>query len=171
MPILDTILTYDYKNVFVFCLANCNQNHEADFGKIFKSQWLIGCALWDYQKIKNLRFDTRLFGQSLGEDVIFSLKASKTGPLLVNVGTCLEHTESAKERPNNFNFYRMWVRNRFYIAEELSNTRYKLAFHWCNFGKSIALFILIIKNPLKNFISLAGMVYGYFDLIRESNAY
>jgi GT2 family glycosyltransferase len=143
---------------------------EENFNKIAKSQWLIGCAVWDYQKIKKLRFDTRLFGQSLGEDVIFSLKANKTGPLFVNAGVWLEHTESSKERPNHFNFYRMWVRNRYYIVQELSNRKYQPAFHWCNFGKSIILFIFIMKNPIQSLNSLAGMVYGYFDLVREVNA-
>jgi len=144
---------------------------EENLSKIAKSQWLIGCALWDYQKIKKLRFDTRLFGQSLGEDVIFSLKASKIGPLFVNAGVRLDHTESTIERPNHFDFYRMWVRNRYYIVKELSSSKYQPAFHWCNFGKSIILFILIMKNPIQSLNSLTGMLYGYFDLVREVNAH
>lgn len=58
--------------------VNVPVKFEGNTNKITRSQWLIGCALWDFQKIKEIRFDTRLFGQSLGEDVIFSLKASKS---------------------------------------------------------------------------------------------
>jgi GT2 family glycosyltransferase len=150
--------------------VNIPVKFEVNMNKITKSQWLIGCALWDFQKIKELRFDTRLFGQSLGEDVIFSLKASKTGPLFVNVGVYLEHTESMKERPNYFNFYRMWVRNRYYIVKEISTKKYQPAFHWCNLGKSIILFIFILKDPKKSLDSLAGIIHGYFDLVRSDSA-
>jgi len=150
--------------------VNVPVKFEGNTNKITRSQWLIGCALWDFQKIKEVRFDTRLFGQSLGEDVIFSLKASKSGSLLVNAEVYLEHTESMKERPNHFNFYRMWVRNRYYIVKEISTKKYQPAFHWCNFGKSILLFIFILKDPIKSVKSLAGMFYGYFDLVRSDNA-
>jgi GT2 family glycosyltransferase len=137
---------------------------------IEKTEWLIGCALWDFRKIKNLRFDNRLFGQSLGEDVLFSLNASKFGPLFVDSSVHLEHLESEKERPNHFIFYRMWVRNRYFIVSQLTDKKYKPTFHWCNFGKSIILFIFIAKNPVKSVTGLAGMAFGYFDLIRKQNA-
>jgi len=138
--------------------------------KIVQTEWLIGCALWDFQKIKDLRFDNRLFGQSLGEDVLFSLKASRIGPLVVDLRTYLEHTESDIERPNQFEFYRMWVRNRCYIVSELTGKKYQPAFHWCNLGKSIILFAFIVKNPVKSISGLMGIVFGYFDLIRGKNA-
>jgi GT2 family glycosyltransferase len=138
--------------------------------KIVQTEWLIGCALWDFQKIKDLRFDNRLFGQSLGEDVLFSLKASRIGPLVVDLRTYLEHTESGKERPNQFEFYRMWVRNRYYIVSELTNKKCQPAFHWCNLGKSIILFAFIIKNPIKSTSGLMGIAFGYFDIIKGKNA-
>jgi hypothetical protein len=137
---------------------------------IVKTEWLIGCALWDFRKIKNLRFDNRLSGQSLGEDVLFSLNASRLGPLFVDPSVHLEHLESEKERPNQFIFYRMWVRNRYFIVSQLTGKKYKPTFHWCNFGKSIILLIFIAKNPVKSITGLAGMAFGYFDLIRKQNA-
>ena len=138
--------------------------------KIEQTEWLIGCALWDFQKIKDLRFDNRLFGQSLGEDVLFSLKASRIGPLVVDLKTYLEHTESGIERPNQFEFYRMWIRNRYYIVTELTGKKCQPAFHWCNLGKSIILFTFTVKNPIKSISGLMGIVFGYFDLIRGKNA-
>jgi len=137
---------------------------------IVKTEWLIGCSLWDFRKIKNLRFDNRLFGQSLGEDVLFSLKASRLGSLFVDTSVQLEHLESEKERPNQFEFYRMWVRNRYFIVSQLMGKKYKPTFHWCNLGKSIILFIFIAKNPVKSLTGLAGIAFGYFDLIRKQNA-
>jgi GT2 family glycosyltransferase len=137
---------------------------------IVETEWLIGCALWDFQQIKNLRFENRLFGQSLGEDVLFSLTASRLGPLFVDSSVHLEHTESEKERPNQFEFYRMWVKNRYFIVNELTGTKYQPSFHWCNLGKSIILFVFIAKNPIKSITGLAGVFFGYFDLIRKQNA-
>lgn len=137
---------------------------------VVETEWLIGCALWDFLKIKNLRFDNRLFGQSLGEDVLFSLNASRIGPLFVDPSVHLEHLESEKERPNQFEFYRMWVRNRYLIVSQLTGKKYKPTFHWCNLGKSIILFIFMTKNPVKGITGLAGIAFGYIDLIRKQYA-
>jgi hypothetical protein len=71
---------------------------------------------------------------------------------------------------NHFIFYRLWVRNRYFIVSQLTDKKYKPTFHWCNFGKSIILFIFIAKNPVKSVTGLAGMAFGYFDLIRKQNA-
>jgi len=138
--------------------------------KVVQTEWLIGCALWDFQKIINLRFDDRLFGQSLGEDVLFSIKASRIGSLFVDTSTHLEHMESNTERPNQFEFYKMWVRNRYFIVRQLAGKKYQPAFHWCNLGKSIVLFIFIIKSPIKSVSGLIGIAFGYVDLIRRKNA-
>ena len=137
---------------------------------VVETEWLIGCALWNFQKIKQLRFDNRLFGQSLGEDVLFSLNASRLGPLFVDSNVHLEHLESEKERPNQFEFYRMWVRNRYFIVSQSTGKKFKPTFHWCNLGKSIILFIFIAKNPVKGITALAGIAFGYIDLIRKQNA-
>jgi len=141
-----------------------------NLNKIVQTQWLIGCALWDYQAVRNLRFDNRLFGQSLGEDVLFSLKASKIGLLFVNTHTILEHTESINQRPGQFNFYRMWIRNRYFIVKELANKKAIVAFHWCNIGKVLILFALTLKSPFKSLGGISGIIAGYIDLAREPNA-
>ena len=137
---------------------------------IVETEWLIGCALWDFQRIKQLRFDNRLFGQSLGEDVLFSLNASRFGPLFVDSNVHLEHLESKKERPNQFEFYRMWVRNRNFIVSQSKGKKHKPTFHWCNLGKTIILFMFIVKSPVKSITGLAGIAFGYIDLIRKQNA-
>jgi glycosyltransferase involved in cell wall biosynthesis len=136
--------------------------------QIIQSEWLIGCALWDYQKIKKLKFNDNLYGQSLGEDVLFSLSANKLGTLYVNTAIILNHLESPIERPNNFKFYNMWIKNRYLIAKSVSNSKNHSSFHWCNIGKIIILLITLIASPAKNFMSLSGIVSGYFDLIRHN---
>jgi GT2 family glycosyltransferase len=132
------------------------------------SEWLIGCAIWDFQKIKNCFFDSRFYGQSLGEDVLFSLKASKIGNLYVNKDVILEHLESEKDRPNIFLHSRMWVRNRFYIVQELNSSKYHLAYHWCNLGKLLSTLIFIPINPKKFISSAVGILVGYSDLFKAN---
>jgi glycosyltransferase involved in cell wall biosynthesis len=137
---------------------------------ILESQWLIGCAVWDYQKIKHHKFDNRLFDQSLGEDVLFSLKASRYGKLFVKCNLVLKHLESPIGRPNFLNHHRMWVRNRFYISEEILGNRWKFAYHWCNLGKFLSLLLLTPRHPIRFVLGSWGMFLGLFDLIKGSHA-
>jgi hypothetical protein len=95
---------------------------------------------------------------------------SLAGPLFVNAGVWLEHTESSKERPNHFNFYRMWVRNRYYIVQELSNRKYQPAFHWCNFGKFLSILTFAPKDPIKFVLGTLGMVLGFVDVVKAKYA-
>ena len=141
-----------------------------DKNLISESKWLIGCAVWDYQKIKTCQFDNRFIGQSLGEDVLFSLKASKYGKLLVNRNLVLKHLESNINRPNYLNHTRMWVRNRFYISEELIGNKMKISYHWCNFGRLLTIFFYSPKYPAKFLYGLIGIILGYIDLIKDRYA-
>ena len=137
---------------------------------ILECKWLIGCAVWDYQKIKRQQFDNRFYGQSLGEDVLFSLQASKYGKLYVKRDLVLKHLESPIGRPNYLNYNRMWVRNRFYISEELLGNRSKISYHWCNFGKFLSILMFAPKHPFKFISGSIGMCLGALDVIKEKYA-
>ena len=137
---------------------------------IIESQWLIGCAIWDFQKIKSLRFDNRFTGQSLGEDVLFSIKASKYGKLFVKQNLTLTHFESSTNRPNYLMYTRMWVRNRFYIVEEILGDKMKIAYHWCNFGRFLTLIFFAPRHPINFLFGLTGIYLGYYDLVKDKYA-
>ena len=133
-----------------------------------ESEWLIGCSVWDYNKISGVKFNDKFLGQSLFEDVIFSLRAAKFGRLYVDCSLHLTHFESDIARPDFSDFYQMWVFNRYYVIRLLKNKKFsRLAFHWTNFGKLIQLIFIWILNPKKNSLKLAGFFRGYFKLIRE----
>lgn len=137
---------------------------------IVKVDWLIGCSVWDFQEIKGLRFNSNFFGQSLGEDVLFSLQASRRGALYVDTSVILEHSESKLGRPSEFGFYRMWVRNRYAIVTELNGRRFQLEFHWSNLGKFLSLTVTILFNPLQKIKAIAGMLVGYYQIFELRNA-
>jgi glycosyltransferase involved in cell wall biosynthesis len=136
--------------------------------ELVQAEWLIGCAIWDFHKIKSFRFNENFYGQSLGEDVLFSMRANKYGKLYVNTKVILNHYESVLERPNEYIFYRMWVNNRLYIIKELANTRTSIYFHWCNFGKILILLIKFFKAPKNSVLGLAGIFKGYLDLLGKN---
>lgn len=137
---------------------------------IIECKWLIGCAVWDYQKIKNIQFDNRFYGQSLGEDVLFSLKVSKYGKLFVKRNLILKHLESSIGRPSYLMHHRMWVRNRFYISEEILGSRLKFSYHWCNFGKFLSILTFAPTNPMKFVLGTLGMVLGMIDVAKAKYA-
>lgn len=137
---------------------------------IVKVDWLIGCSVWDFQKIQGLRFNSNFFGQSLGEDVLFSLQASRIGTLYVDTSVILEHSESKVGRPSEFDFYSMWVRNRYAIVTELHGRRFQLEFHWSNLGKFLALIFTIFANPIQRVRAMAGIFVGYYQIFELRNA-
>jgi len=137
---------------------------------IVECKWLIGCAVWNYQKINRFQFDNRFYGQSLGEDVLFSLKVSKYGKLFVKRNLILKHLESPIGRPSYLKHHRMWVKNRFYISEEMLGNRLKFSYHWCNFGKFLSIMAFAPKNPIKFVLCTLGMVLGLFDVIKAKYA-
>jgi len=128
-----------------------------------ETQWLIGCSVWDFQKIKNLRFEEDFYGQSLGEDVVFSLKASSIGKIAVDPTTIINHLESPIMRPDTEEFNYMWIRNRRRIINEMQFGLLKYpAFHWANLGKVLQIVFLPNTSKLSE---LKGVLRGYKQII------
>jgi glycosyltransferase involved in cell wall biosynthesis len=132
-----------------------------------KSQWLIGCSLWDYNKIKSMRFEKDFFGQSLGEDVIFSLKASEIGSLFVNTSVEICHLETDIMRPNSEKFTFMWVTNRLRIIQTNKNSKLNLIpYHWANLGKFLQI-LFVTNHDKKN--KIKGFFKGYKHIMGFTN--
>jgi len=128
-----------------------------------ETEWLIGCSIWNFPRIKDLRFEEDFFGQSLGEDVIFSLKASRSGKIAVDTTVVLNHLESPIMRPNPEEFLYMWVRNRRRIVREIQSGPLKyLAYHWANFGKLLQIIFLPGSYKL---LKIKGILKGYKAVI------
>ena len=137
---------------------------------IYCTDWLIGCSVWDVEIFAKTSFPSNFFGQSLGEDVLFSAKAKKFGKLLVNSKIILEHDMSDIDRPNNKDHYMMWVRNRYIISKELRLSKFNLKYHWSNLGMLLnAILLTLMKNPA-GINSIKGIYLGYKSIrhINES---
>jgi GT2 family glycosyltransferase len=129
--------------------------------EIYDAQWLIGCSIWDIDIFTKINFPTNFFGQSLGEDVLFSSKAKQFGKLVVNSKIILQHSMSETERPNKKEHYLMWIRNRFIISKELKLSKFNILYHWANLGMFIN---ILLNTPMKrseSLNSMKGIFLGY----------
>ena len=88
-------------------------------GLVTQIDWLIGCSLWRYKDIANLRFESDFIGNSIFEDVIFSYKVRRIREknLAVNSDLVFEHKLSPQARDGIVRSYRDWVRNRSRFQE------------------------------------------------------
>ena len=134
--------------------------------KKIQADWLIGCSAWRYSAIKKLRF-TNFLGQSLFEDVIFSMNAARIGKLVVDTSIRLDHIQSPIGRSSSIEFYRMWVFNRYMLVRILNKNPLRfVAFHWANFGKFLQIIVEIICLKKDSFSKFQGFFRGYFELLR-----
>lgn len=114
--------------------------------------WLIGCAMWRSVSINDLEFEKDFKGQSLAEDVIFSVRAGKRGKLITNPSIIINHYESEIERPNKVAHYQMWVVNRRRLIQVMGGGLARLfAFHLANLGQAFIFIYLGLKNDRSNF--------------------
>jgi GT2 family glycosyltransferase len=128
---------------------------------IYDVNWLIGCSVWDVKVFSKINFPVNFFGQSLGEDVLFSAKAKKFGKLVVNSKIILHHYMSDIQRPNNKEHYLMWTRNRFIISKELKLSRFNIMYHWANLGMFVNIFLNIPTKGAASLGSIKGIILGY----------
>jgi glycosyltransferase involved in cell wall biosynthesis len=84
-----------------------NQSEEVEV------EWLIGCSLWRLSKLDTIRFQSDFTGQSIFEDVIFSVEASRIGKLFVDPKVEIHHLLAQENRPRSYLHYSSWVKNRF----------------------------------------------------------
>ena len=135
-------------------------------GPVTKVEWLIGCSVWDFNMIKKIRFEADFMGTSLGEDVIFSVRASKLGTLFVDPSTHLWHTESDIGRQKGANFWAMWVVNRKRLVAVSSSSRPNyIYFHFANLGQILSLIYSAFRSKTLSKWAFLGILKGYIHLL------
>jgi GT2 family glycosyltransferase len=144
----------------------CRSDNQSQ-SPILEVDWLIGCAAWRTPVIKKLRFEESFTGQSLGEDVLFSSKSKSLGKIIVNRNVLINHMESEEERPNQYEFYKMWVRNRYEISKQLKLSFANISFHWANIGTILLNILKKQNNYNTNLLILRGILNGYKEIIKS----
>ena len=125
----------------------------------FKVDWLIGCSMWRNSAITSIEFERDFEGQSLAEDVIFSVRARAFGNLITNPSVIIDHRESPIERPDTSAHYNMWVVNRRRLIQVMGGgLARKTAFHLANLGQIVILVFLGIRKDPKYFAAAKQIV-------------
>lgn len=92
--------------------------------------WLIGCSMWRFNVLRRYRYDDRLVGAALAEDVQLSARIGREHELLVDTAIQLEHEGADEGRPGA----RLWahrsVRNRAVVVGTLDLGRGKWVVYW-----------------------------------------
>ena len=134
-----------------------------------KVDWLIGCSAWRTEILRKIKFDDFFTGQSIGEDVLLSAKIRSLGTLIVDPSVVVNHLESNLARPDEFEFFEMWIFNRYQISRQLKLSPLNLAFHWANLGKLISLALAKNSNRKKKKNELVGILRGYKKIFVGTN--
>lgn len=140
---------------------------------LVKSEWLIGCSLWNIKDLDASRFPSTLPGSALYEDVIISQSARGVGGTAVAPWLNLEHSESPANRPNSFLHARRNQRNRYELVKMKEVPVRRFPFWWASFGlvlESISIMTARIlrlrwrklKDPI---LALSGIFVGSIDIV------
>ena len=128
---------------------------------LIKVDWLIGCSIYNIEKITNLRFDSSLYGYGLFDDVIFSLQASRNGDLYVDTRVTLKHIELSIDEHKSSEFWYKWTHNRKKVVNLLYGKRLKwLSYCWSNLGQFLIIFFNYKSGKLEIFCQ---MILGMFQ--------
>ncbi|MFV1981859.1 MAG: glycosyltransferase family 2 protein, partial [Rhodothermia bacterium] len=108
-------------------------------GSSFDTGWLGGCASYRREVLLAERFDSRLEGYSLDEDLDLSYRVGHKGRLMVIPSAVVYHHESEKERANPRDYAHDHLVHRYWFLEK--NVRHPLrkpAFWWSTIGRVLA---------------------------------
>ena len=134
-----------------------------------KVEWLIGCSCWDFQRIRHIQFEEDFEGYSLGEDLIFSVRASKFGLLIVDSSIVLHHIEMLQNETNLIQKNFMWVYYRFRLSRYVeSKFQFYSGFYWSIIGRLLISICCIFLQPKKSVHQIFGIVIGLQHLLKTS---
>ncbi len=127
-----------------------------------ESEWLLGCSIYKIDKIRNLFYDSSLDGYSLGEDVIFSYKASASGKLYILPEVRLLHRQSSQGTHYKSDYWIKWVTYRKTLVSIMPGKILKWIYYgWANFGQMImVLFTRSESSGFNRLLSILAITKG-----------
>jgi glycosyltransferase involved in cell wall biosynthesis len=127
-----------------------------------ESAWLLGCSIYKINEIRNLLYDSSLDGYSLGEDVIFSYKASASGKLYILPEVRLLHRQSSQSTHYKSDYWFKWVTYRKTLVSIMPGKILKWIYYgWTNVGQVImVLFTRRESTGLNRLLSILAITKG-----------
>jgi len=133
---------------------------------LVKTDWLIGCSCWNFEKIKDLVFEENFSGYSLGEDIIFSLKASRLGNLFVNTNIILKHLELPQAESNVVTTTSLWIYNRYCLKNFVEKPNlFVFAYFWSSFCMILYKILQLPYDPILRSNEIKGYFLGFKKLV------
>jgi GT2 family glycosyltransferase len=110
---------------------------------VLEVERLPGCAmLWRTALARQVRFDERLQGYALGEDLDFSIRAGRSGRLLLALAARVLHESAAAGRPTTRELTRMRLVNQHRLYIRLFSTG--RAHHALRHAYAMALYVALL---------------------------
>jgi glycosyltransferase involved in cell wall biosynthesis len=135
---------------------------------LYQTDWLIGCSCWDFHKITNLKFEQDFEGYSLGEDVIFSVKAKKLGKLYVNSRIVLSHLELPQVDHDPIKFSFMWVYYRYRLRKYIdSPVLFYPTFYLSVLAKILYTTFSFVYKPKESTFQIIGISLGLLRILKD----
>ena len=139
-------------------------------GESYQVDWLIGCSGWLTEKIGDTRFESDFLGQSLSEDVIFSVRMRMKGLIVTDPSIILTHDESEIARPSKDEFWKMWVINRYRLIGVASfGLAGALCYWWANLGQLGILCYSKFRKQNYSSGSIKGLLTGALVILGMKN--
>ena len=139
-------------------------------GDSYQVDWLIGCSGWLTEKIGDTRFESDFLGQSLSEDVIFSVRMRKKGLIVTDPSIILTHDESEIARPSKDEFWKMWMINRYRLIGVASfGIAGALCYWWANLGQLGILCYSKFRKQNYSSGSIKGLLTGALVILGMKN--
>ena len=125
---------------------------------------LSGCNMaYRREVLEALRFDERLDGYALGEDLQFSYRVSRSWKLVLTPDARLEHRHAGGGRPMRDDYQAMAVFNRYlFFREHVARGPVDwIAYAWASAGEML----LILRSPRAR--GVRGALSGYRAVLRH----
>jgi GT2 family glycosyltransferase len=142
-------------------------------GNTYPAQFFFG-GVSSFRKdlFNQLSFSQYFIGYGLYEDLDFTFRASRTGPLYVNTAALVNHYHAPGGRPNLFRYGKMVTRNGWYVwrvAYPKPSLKAKIKWHLITvllaFVRITPLFSLNTRNYKSSLEEFAGRISAWIALI------
>ena len=124
-----------------------------------ETEWLSGCSC-SYRRavLDATRFDERLVGYSMLEDLDLSYRISRDAPLVVQPRAQLFHRRSSLNRPDVEQYSRaLTVHRRWFVEKHFDSVRSRGAYWWSVLGRLLA--VSLSRRPHRT-AALRGLLRG-----------
>ena len=144
--------------------------------EVMQVDWLPGCVtLWNTAIARAVGYNEGFAGYGLGEDLDFSLRASRRGKLAIACGARVLHFHASGGRPNYFNMGYMEIYNRYQIhRRNLMDRTWRdvvwFAYAWSLDTLLLTRHLLLRQRWRSTFAQVLGRGKAAFDLVFKGNS-